>query len=88
MNIKVQIHQGAILTKLLIFHLIIALKYQTRYYSNAKIKLLYLTGRFEKNLICIIMNLNENIRKETKIVEKLRIVHLQWSEVSYYDVFL
>ena len=34
---KVQKNQGAILTKLLVFHLIIALEYQTWYHSNAKI---------------------------------------------------
>ena len=37
MNKKVQKNQGAILTKLLVFHFIIALEYQTWYHSNAKI---------------------------------------------------
>ena len=36
MNKKVQKNQKAILTKLLVFHLIIALEYQTWYHSNAK----------------------------------------------------
>ena len=34
---KVQKNQGAILTKILVFHLIIAIEYQTWYHSNAKI---------------------------------------------------
>ena len=37
MNKKVQKNEGAILTKLLVFHLIIALEYQAWYHSNAKI---------------------------------------------------
>ena len=37
MNKIVQKNQGAILTKLLVFHLIIALEYQKWYHSNAEI---------------------------------------------------
>ena len=33
-------------------------------------KCLYLMGRYEKNLICISINFNENIDKNEKITEK------------------
>ena len=83
MNEKSLKNQGDILTKLLIFHLLIALDYKTSNQSNAKTQSSNLMCRYEKNLLCIIMNFNENIRnKETSrksqgvVLTKLLISHM------------
>ena len=55
MSEKSRKNQGSILTKLIIPQLLIVLEYQ----SSAR-----LMGGYEKNLICIFMHFNENIRNE------------------------
>ena len=50
-NKKMRIHQGGILTKLLISHLIIDLESQTSYQSSATTLYSYLMGRYENKFI-------------------------------------
>ena len=59
---KSQKNQGGILKKLLIPQGLIALEYQPCYQSNARIKYSHRVVKYKKNLICIFINLNENIR--------------------------
>ena len=54
-------NQEAILTKLLISQLIIALDIQSWSQSNAKTQYFYLMGRYENKLIRIFVNFDEII---------------------------
>ena len=54
-------NQEAILTKILISQLVIALELQNWSQSNAKTQYLYLMGRYENKFIRIIMNFDEII---------------------------
>ena len=64
MNEKSPKNEGIILPKLPISHLLITQKYRIRYQSNAKTEYCYLMGRYEKYLLGIVMNFNENIKNE------------------------
>ena len=52
--------------------LLIVLEYQTIHQSNARTKYSHRIVKYEKNLICIFMNFNENVRNKRKIAEKIR----------------
>ena len=54
-------NQEAILTKLLISQLVIALELQSWSQSNAKTQNFYLMGRYENKIIRIFMNFDEII---------------------------
>ena len=54
-------NQEAILTKLLISHLVIALDLQSWPQSNAKTQYFYLMGRYKNKFIRIFMNFDEII---------------------------
>ena len=54
-------NQKAILTKLLISQLVIALELQSWSQSNAKTQYIYLMGRYENKFIQIFMNFDEII---------------------------
>ena len=78
-------NQADILSKLFISQFMIALEYKTWYQSNAMTKRLYLMGRYEKNLICISINFNDNIWKEWKNHRKIMGAYLQkWSYLTQY----
>ena len=62
MNEKSHKNHWGILTRLLIPHLLIALEYATLYQSNAQPQYFYLMVSYEKDLLRIFMNINENIR--------------------------
>ena len=61
MKKKMRENQEAILTKLLISQLVIALELQSWSQSNAKTQYFYLLGRYESKLIRIFMNFDEII---------------------------
>ena len=58
---KMRENQEAILTKLLISQLVIALELQSWSQSNAKTQCFYLMGRYENKFIQIFMNFDEII---------------------------
>ena len=58
---KMRESQEAILTKLLISQLVIALELQSWSQSNAKIQYFYLMGRYENKFIRIFKNFDEII---------------------------
>ena len=58
---KMRENQEAILTKLLISQLVIALVLQSWSQSNAKTQYFYLMGRYENKFIRIFMNFDEII---------------------------
>ena len=60
-NEKMRENQKAILTKLLISQLVIALELQSWSQSNAKTQYFYLMGRYENKFVRIFMNYDEII---------------------------
>ena len=66
---KLRIYEGGVLTKVLIFQLLITQEYQTWYRINAKTRPCYSVAGCISHLIPALININGNIRNKSKIAE-------------------
>ena len=66
---KLRIYERGVHTKVLISQLLITQEYQTWYQINAKTHPFYSVAGCINYLIPVLMNINANIRNESKIAE-------------------